>query len=391
MSSQPILGFFEGHRDLRDPALYAAARAPFGLATLLPRLAYRSKAFADLEDEAVWTRGWIFVGHHDRIPAPGDLLSHTVGNHGIHVLRRTDGSLAAHFNFAQHGGCRFVPHQCQTGRKTSCFYTSCGHSRDRDVIAAGPDGEEVPEMYMYVGNNPAKLVPVRVATAGPLVFVALDGTDDPPDTSFADRAPALRKLIDGGLRRIGRFQVEGAFNWKLLGSIATDTVTTAATIPFSDIHPVGFHGTAVTDVDTDPIAVAWMFPNLLIRIFADCVVTSLVQPTGLTETLESCDVFAIDSALHDAETIAARLARLTERVRLDQRAAAALQRTIAGAANPSPFIPQTVDDSPPPVECNALGWSFNRLLIDRLLAQHTYVDQPIYGRPGRSQNAGVNA
>jgi hypothetical protein len=390
MSSQPILGFFEGHRDLRATDLYEAARQPFGAATLLPRLAYRSKAFADLEDEAVWTRGWICVGHHDRIPAPGDLLPHTVGSHGVHVLRRADGSLAAHFNFAQHGGCRFVPHQCQTGRKTSCFYTSCGQSRDRDVVTAGPGGAEVPEMYMYLGNNPSKLITVRVDSIGSLVFVNLDAGDDRPDPLFAVCSAVLRRFADGALPRIGRFQAEGAFNWKLLGKAATDGASTVSTTHFSDHRTTGCVQHAGAGDDTRPRTVVWLFPNLLIRVFADCVVTSILQATGLTETLEICDVFAIDD-----DTSCARwdnaVAHAEVRIRIDQTSAAALQRAVAGAANPSPFIPQQVDDSPPPREDNALAWSFNRLLTNRLLAQHTYVDLPLYGRPGRSLNAGVNA
>jgi len=386
MSAQPILGFFEGHRDLRAPTLYTAAQGVFGQATLLPRLAYRSKAFADLEDESVWTRGWICVGHHDRIPATGDLLPHTVGNHGVHVLRRPDGGLAAHFNFAQHGGCRFVPHQCQTGKKTSCFYTSCGHSRDRDVIAADPDGHDVPEMYMFIGNNPNKLVPIRVATLGTLTFVNLDAGDDLPDASFADFASPFRALVDGGLTRVGRFQAEGRFNWKLLGKVATGSANAAPPTLMSEERPAGFSMT--DDVDAAaPIGVAWVFPNLLIRMFHDVVMTSIVQPTGLTETLETCDVFARTNP----EDPDACLTRLTELVRRDQRAAESLHQTIAGAANPSPFIPQAVDDSPAPREENPLAWSFQQLLIARLLAPHTYIDQPLYGRPGRSQNAGVNA
>ncbi len=387
MTSQPILGFFEGHRDLRSPGLYDAARAPFGEATLLPRLAYRSKAFADLEDEAVWTRGWICVGHHDRIPAAGDLLPHTVGNHGIHVLRRPDGGLAAHFNFAQHGGCRFVPHQCQTGKKTSCFYTSCGHSRDRDVIAADPDGHDVPEMYMFIGNNPNKLVPIRVATIGTLVFVNLDAGDDLPDASFAHLATPLRALADGRLQRVGRFQAEGLFNWKLLGRIATDAASVIAPSLMSDDRPTGFARSVGATGHDNPIGVAWIFPNLLIRVFDDVVVTSVVQPTGLTETLETCDVFAIA----EPTDVDARLDGLQERIRRDQGTAASLQKIVAGAGNPSPFIPQAVDDSPTPLESNPLAWSFQQLLTTRLLARHTYIDQPLYGRPGRSLNAGVNA
>lgn len=240
---------------------------------------------------------------------------------------------------------------------------------------------------MFIGNNPNKLVPIRVATIGTLVFVNLDAGDDLPDASFAHLATPLRALADGRLQRIGRFQAEGAFNWKLLGRMATDAASVIAPSLMSDDRPTGFARSVGATGHDNPIWVAWIFPNLLIRVFDDVVVTSIVQPTGLTETLETCDVFAIA----EPTDVDARLDGLQERIRRDQGAAASLQKIVAGAANPSPFIPQAVDDSPTPLESNPLAWSFQQLLTTRLLARHAYIDQPLYGRPGRSLNAGVNA
>ena len=153
MTMRPDLDYVDEGVDLQDPTLYKPSRGRFGKASILTPIAYRSKVFADLEDEKIWTRSWICIGSDRDIPNVGDLLPYTVGNHGVHVQRGKDG-LTGRYNLAQHGGCRFVPAQCQTGSKTKCSYTSCGYSRDRGVIAADELGDDTPTMRQYLGYRP---------------------------------------------------------------------------------------------------------------------------------------------------------------------------------------------------------------------------------------------
>ena len=67
MATHPELGFFDEGLDLTDQSIYAAARRPFGHAAILPPVAYRSKIFADLENEKIWTRAWICIGSAGQI------------------------------------------------------------------------------------------------------------------------------------------------------------------------------------------------------------------------------------------------------------------------------------------------------------------------------------
>ena len=68
MNVHPELGYFDEGLNLVEPKLYAAASRPFGRAQILPPAAYRSKIFADLEDEKIWTRTWVCVGAQQQIP-----------------------------------------------------------------------------------------------------------------------------------------------------------------------------------------------------------------------------------------------------------------------------------------------------------------------------------
>lgn len=364
MNWQPLLGYFEGSRDLSDPLLYESALQPPGRASTLPAFAYRSKAFADLEDEKVWTRAWSCIGYSARIPRAGDLYPFTVGQHGVHVQRQADGSLKAHFNFAQHGGCRFVPRQCQTGRKTSCFYTSCGHSRDRDVIPANADGSEPPEMYMYLGVNPLKLIPVHVAELGALLFVNLDFDCPSLETQLGASYGTLAHSFSAPTHHRARRQIALPCNWKLAGKLFLES---------NDAAP----GTTRE----------WLYPNLLVDRSDGCVTIGILQPTSMNSTLVVTDVFEtgeprlVDAAL---EFHAARFERCTD-------AARALQRALAGGDDPSPFLPQAGGDQPLADEPNVLVQAFNARLVGQLLTRHAYVERPLYTHPGRSLNAGVNS
>ncbi|MCW5623115.1 MAG: hypothetical protein KIT73_00130 [Burkholderiales bacterium] len=407
MRPQPLLGFHDGAQDLTDPAFYRDALAPFPDGRMLPRSAYRVKAFADLEDEKIWTRRWICVGHASAIPNTGDLLPFTVGNHGIHVRRDEDGGLSAWFNFAQHGGCRFVPRQCQTGRKTSCFYTSCGHSRDRDVLRAEADGSDTTEMYMYRGINPLKLLPVRLYTIGSLLFVNLDATAALPQAFPEIVESLLRRLFEPNRPSVGRFQVDNAANWKLrfrdaiaaghatasthveqpphgavfwARSIRTNDATIAVTHGLSALESIGAPGTST---------IAGFLPNLLVRVEDGLVVTTLLKSVGLTETSETSDVFRLDADATPAdEELLVRGRALVQR---EAAATARFQVDLAGAENPSPFLPQRVDAEPSPPETDPLALDFQHRLIDCLLERHEYVDRPLFSNPGRALNAGVNS
>ena len=109
MLAHPDTVFIDEGVDFLDPQLYSACRAPFGMATVLPRRAYTSEVFQRLENEKVWTRDWVCIGTAPEIANPLDLLPYTIGQHAVHVQRSADGGLIGRFNKAQHGGCRDHP------------------------------------------------------------------------------------------------------------------------------------------------------------------------------------------------------------------------------------------------------------------------------------------
>ncbi|MCJ2023216.1 hypothetical protein [Methylobacterium sp. J-067] len=250
VADRPDLGHAAEGWDLADPAFYAVDP---DTPCLLPALAYRSLAFADLEDDAVWTRGWIAVGFPADIPGPGDLLPFSAGHHGIHVQREPDGTVVGRFNKAQHGGCRAVPLQCRTGTQTRCSFTACGYSRDGDSLQAGPDGQPTPAMHQYLGLRPERLLPVAVAEAGPVILARLDPAPDGPEP--------LPAVLGDATPTFHRIEIDA--NWKLvLASLARCGPTGAPSI-----------------------AVETHFPNLVLLSETGQGCAIILQPTALARTL----------------------------------------------------------------------------------------------------------
>lgn len=253
--------------------------------------AFRGLDFARAEDDAIWTREWVCVGSALDIPAAGDLLPFTVGDHAIHVQRTLDGGFSGRFNKAQHGGCRVVPLQCQQGAKTPCSFTSCGHSLDRPAIAAGGLGEDTPEMYQYLGLRPERLLPVRTATWGPLLFVSLD----PHGASFEPIARALTSALpawrgEPADNHRARWIACDA-NWKL---VAQHLLAASATSASGE--------GALCRADAEGGA-ALLFPNLVLLSSAAGCGAVVLQPVSLTRTLCRVAHFGPDDSAFSWETL----------------------------------------------------------------------------------------
>ena len=248
---------------------------PQGTVRLLPSTAFQSRVFQAEEDAAIWTREWVCVGFAADIPNAGDVLPFTVGNHGIHIERLADGSLVGRFNKAQHGGCRTVPLQCQTGAKTKCSFTACGYSRDRRPIAAGDVNRDA-SLDQYLGLRPERLLTVPVKSWGPLLLVQLDpeakvAFDWPdPDVVFA-RLPRAASGDAAETRWI-----EHDANWKHLAVCLAE----GAIASVGETYAINNHKTVL------------LYPNVVILAGSDVTAAIILQPTALGRTLSRVRLFA---------------------------------------------------------------------------------------------------
>lgn len=310
--------FFDGPVNLADPSLYAEPQGDVDAVALLPRLAFRSAVFAAMEDERIWTPSWVCVGSEAEIMGRGDLLPYTVGSQAVHVQRDERGGLVARYNKAQHGGCRFVPLQCQTGTKTRCSFTSCGYSRDRMPIKGAVLTETSTETYQYLGLRPERLPAVPLALVGALLFVNLDPTWAGADAAASQPCVPIEWVPRQGVARLDGHWHECSANWKLLAPALLDGM------PGDEAPDGSWIRSRTLREDGVPIELLWAFPNLVIWRSAQSICAIVLQPTAVGKTVCRLSVFANgrDAASTDAELGGWR-ARLVSQGALAERAQAA--------------------------------------------------------------------
>lgn len=396
MLLDPTLGYYDEGLNLTEAALYRQARAVFGSAETLPPACYRSKVFSALEDNRIWARAWIAVGSDLEIPGAGDLLPFTIGYHGIHLQREAEGGIVGRFNKAQHGGCRSVPLQCQTGSRTRCSFTSCGHSRDREVVSSAELDEAGSVANQYLGLVPERLLPVRVEQRGSLLFACLD-----PRT--AELSDGLEPL-DGALSSemlIGKRWHASKANWKLIGPALHSYLSTLGAScgaeplgsdAIADHWPASHLASVLPEGSGDAagtISLVWCLPNLLVLRTPRETLAVLLQPLSMTETQLRVLLLG-DALLSDAGP--AEAARLDARLEawiatLQPALEIAEQDQVVLSAWGTPSCRQSAGDGAPQ-QRNVFAWLFQDYLTDRILEEDEHYGDLRQRSPKRDSQRG---
>jgi glycine betaine catabolism A len=104
-----------------DPGQLAASLRPFGESRMLPPAAYTSPAVFAWERQHFFGGGWTCAGHASRLPAIGDQLATATGAGSTVIVRGEDGVIRAFANTCRHRGHELLPCGDATARasKTS--------------------------------------------------------------------------------------------------------------------------------------------------------------------------------------------------------------------------------------------------------------------------------
>ena len=276
--AHPDLGYFDEGLNLTEVLTYKNCLKPIGAATYLPPVGFRSKVFLEMENEKIWTRDWVAVGIKQQFNAVGDMVPFTVGFHGVHIQQTDLGKFEARLNRHQHGGCRFVPEQCRTGKQTKCTIASCNYTRDSKVMRAREDGENSDEMYKFAGINPAKLHKINFINLGSVFLINVDPGAKLEEPIESGLNIENINLISQALHAdVEETWLDYTCNWKLFGE------------QFFDYD----------HWDNQP---SWLFPNLLCAQLNGNPVLVILQATGMDKTLARCysnSDLANETLVHD--------------------------------------------------------------------------------------------
>lgn len=316
-----------GETDYRFDARLSHATTP-------PADWYLDPAMLTREREKIFSRTWQLAGRTEQVAAPGQFFTTTIGDEPIVVVRGMDGSLRALSNVCRH---RAGPVAAGAG---SCEQFRCGYHGWSYMLdgrlAVTPEWNGVADF-----DRAAHALPqFRAETWNALVFVNLDAACAPLSETLED-IPA--RLADRALSRM-KFALRKEWqidcNWK----VYVDNYLEGYHIPI--VHPAlnreldyaryrtetkrlySIQHSPIRrdratrlkvneDADEHEAQYFWLFPNLMLNVYADNYSTNLIVPLSAERTLTVFEWYFADHELEATQDALRRTVEFSDEIQIE--------------------------------------------------------------------------
>src|SRR5437016_10129539 len=170
------------HRQARH-AFRKTARIRWAGAKSLPQKYFVAPEVFAEEQETIFSKQWLLVGHQSQIRDAGDYVVQQVIGESLIVIRDKSGEIRGFFNVCRHRGTRLKEDACGHASAIQCPYHAWTYGLDGRLIGA-PHMDEVP------GFDKAdySLHPVNVGLWEGFVFVNVSDSPTPLEKWLASLA-----------------------------------------------------------------------------------------------------------------------------------------------------------------------------------------------------------
>jgi choline monooxygenase len=282
------------------------------LATTIPSRWYLDPSMVALEQERIFGGTWQLVGRVEQLRKAGDFFTCSVVDEPLVVTRATDGTLHAFYNVCRHRAGP-VANGAGNRRALQCSYHGWTYGLDGRLLTT-PEFEGV----RCFEKSQSGLVPVRVDTWGPFVFVNLNN-EAPPLREVLGAIPEETKSIP--LERMGfykRVEYNIACNWKVYVDnylegyhiplahpglykeidykqyrVETERYYSKQYAPIRE-KPESLYRRNLDDGADAQALYYWLFPNLMLNIYPDNVQINIILPLGHDRTLTIFEWYLLD-------------------------------------------------------------------------------------------------
>ena len=301
----------------------ARVRRPFRAASLLPGRAYHDQAIFEWELEHWFLRDWIVVARAEEVPEAGSFVVREVLGESVVIVRGRDADLRAFYNVCRHRGTAIVEDECGTAVRFQCPYHAWIYDLDGRLVRA-KHTEDLDDF------SPAAfgLAGIRLAEWGGFVFLSF-AADTPPLATYMGDWPAHHAAFGREftrLRRAARLEYDVAANWKLIAENYSECYHCPGVHPIlnhltpydlgEDFFPAGpwkggwmlfaegcetmsmdggRHGRpllpATSELDAQRIYYYLLWPNLIVSVHPDYVLTHQTWPDGADRSRVVCDLY----------------------------------------------------------------------------------------------------
>jgi len=304
--------------------MYKDARHSFGKAMpkgaeTLPGPYYHDVGFHARELEILFRKMWICAGRVDDVPEPGNFVTRTIGSDNILIVRDASGAIGAFHNICRHRGTRICD-EASGALKGSiqCPYHAWTYSLDGKLIGA-------PHMNEVQGFDKGRYGLHRIGCEvwDGHVFINFSSDRQPLLDQIKGLPERVARFGAGELRRWKRITYDVKANWKLIVqnygecyhcplihpdlnrvthylSGANDAEGENYNGGYQIIgdeyctltvegKPVRPHFKGLRDEDHNRVYYYIVFPNLLLSLHPDYMMTHTVWPRGPRESLVICE------------------------------------------------------------------------------------------------------
>jgi choline monooxygenase len=278
------------------------------LASTLPATLYVDPAVLALEQDRIFARTWQPVGNLADLASQGAFITGEVAGEPILVTRTAAGDLRAFYNVCRHRAGPLA--QGKGNRKLlTCGYHGWTYSLEGKLLKT-PDFEGAKSFDPSCNG----LVPIRVETFGPWVFVNLDRDAEPLLTMLGEIVAETEPFEMSTFRPIAKRDYDIACNWKVYVDnylegyhlpvvhpglfreldydqyrVDTFKLHSSQYAPFRPPRP----GQKRQYEDSDERALYyWVFPNWMINVYPDNMSINVIKPINAFRTITFFEWFA---------------------------------------------------------------------------------------------------
>ena len=288
------------------------------LVRTLPAPAYTSASILDWELDHFFHAGWSCVGRDTDLPDAGDQRAFTVGGQGLLMVRDGDGTLRCFYNVCRHRAHELMPiGNSRHHNFIRCPYHAWAYRLDGSLRAT-PNFEDLPD------DDPVRSGLVTVAVANWHGWIFVNPTRDAADvvTFVDDLEDLVHPYAPEGLVSIDKHSYEVRANWKVIvenyheclhcPSIHPQLVKLSASDSGTTCEPRGMWagGTmelrdkvetmsltgkggrplpGISEAGLRDVVYVSLFPNLLLSMHPDYVMTHRLEPLAPDRTFVECE------------------------------------------------------------------------------------------------------
>lgn len=272
-----------------------------GWAETPPASWYTQAAVLEAERERVFGRTWQLAGRAEQVERAGQFFTAEVGGEPVVVVRDAGGVLRAFSNVCRHRAGP-VAEGCGERKSFQCGYHGWTYGLDGRLLGT-PEFEGVERFDKRANCLPE----FRAEAWGALVFVNLDPQAGPLAAALEDLGERVGRRDWALMRPAARKDWYVDCNWKVyvdnyLEGYHIPVVHPALhreldyaryrtetrqfySIQHAPLRPAASRLAAPAGPSEDGAQFYWLFPNLMLNVYADNYSTNLILPLGPERTL----------------------------------------------------------------------------------------------------------